>query len=565
MDFQGEYLTKWIGVGGETDPSLAFQDEDQTGIYLDQPNPSSGSGFAITKRGRKRIRVDDTKTTFYDPVVFNGGTGSAGLSLVDGSSSSPALAFTSHPTTGWWLNTSNPSNPTITQQASTSEFTGDVQVDGTLDLTSNSNKIGLFASGGSQTAPAMGFVNGPIIYGGTDNSLIVSDSVGPTDMFKFSKTDSKNSSFFPFTTGTQPMTCGALSSDSITSTGRFIQNFSGGTLATPQIQMSSVGTGINYDTPSHTMYVSIASSSVAQFSSTSSAVSSPFTCGTNSMTCGPLSCDTINGIATTNLVKYTNYFGDSSDGAVTYSDGATHTLTRDMHFTTLTLTNGSIVFTAGYRIFASVVITGDGTGNINYNGNNASGLVGGVTLANGQAYTSLAGANGGNINLNGNASVTTGGMGSVGGRGSDSTTKTGGAAGTFNLNPYYLFRNFQWAVTGQINIAAGGLGGGGGAGGPTTIGSGGGAGGGTVAIWARSIGNLLSVSANGGNGGVAGVDGGVGGGGGGGVIILFYQSLLGGFNLNTQLIVNGGAVGTGGVNINAAPGTTGRTFVYQLV
>lgn len=108
----------------------------------------------------------------------------------------------------------------------------------------------------------------------------------------------------------------------------------------------------------------------------------------------------------TDLLTKLDYFGNGSDGPVSYSDGMTHTLIKDMYYTTLTLTSGSIIYTSGYRIYASVVITGDGSGIIHYNGFDASGRNGGAaSVGSTLRVGSSAGASGGLANTNGSTTA----------------------------------------------------------------------------------------------------------------------------------------------------------------
>lgn len=103
MNNLGDYSRGYFGVGSETAPSETFGNEPVTGVYLDTPGTSSA--YTITKRGRKRVRVSDTETTFYDPVIFDGGTSSSGVSFPDGSELAPSITFTAHTTSGMYYDT----------------------------------------------------------------------------------------------------------------------------------------------------------------------------------------------------------------------------------------------------------------------------------------------------------------------------------------------------------------------------------------------------------------------------------------------------------------------------
>lgn len=257
MNFLGDYTTKYVGVGSETDPSLVFGQERNTGLYLD--TPGSSSAYTIAKRGKKRLRIDDNKTTFIGPVAFSGGTSSSSISFPDGSASQPAISFTSNPPVGWWLDTSNPANPTITETAPTTVYSHDVQINGTLSLNGGTSAAKMFSVAGSQTAPLLSVLNGASIYGGTDNSLYVSSTTGPSDLFKFSKTDSKNTSFVPLTTGTNSLTTGSVSCTSMLSTGPV--QVPGSLLTAPALQMGGTNSGISYNTSASQMDMVVGGSS----------------------------------------------------------------------------------------------------------------------------------------------------------------------------------------------------------------------------------------------------------------------------------------------------------------
>jgi hypothetical protein len=71
-------------------------------------------------------------------------------------------------------------------------------------------------------------------------------------------------------------------------------------------------------------------------------------------------------LTSTRLNSLGSFGSDGNDGAVTISSGTT-TLTRDMFYTTLTISSGATLKTAGFRVFVQDTLTNAGT--IHWNGN----------------------------------------------------------------------------------------------------------------------------------------------------------------------------------------------------
>lgn len=287
--------------------------------------------------------------------------------------------------------------------------------------------------------------------------------------------------------------------------------------------------------------------------------------------------------------------GDGSDGALSMSSG-TLNLTRDMYYTTITLSGTAIVNSNGWKIYCQGACALSGTSTIQNNGASGTNASGG-TIGTGGAVTpgnsvgvGQAGANGGAFgnNTNGSPGGSTaavlgyGGASATAGLGGDSGSHlaTGGAAGTagtYTSLPERVIRhdhiiNMAYKIAGQ-----GGPGGGGGASSVLTTagaGGGGGAGGGVVFIFCGSFNNTSSVGiqAKGGNGGNGGTatggnsgSGGGGSGGGGGQIFIYtiVMTALG------TLTVTGGTAGTTGakagggfVGTNGSAGSTGKTTAF---
>lgn len=273
----------------------------------------------------------------------------------------------------------------------------------------------------------------------------------------------------------------------------------------------------------------------------------------------------VNGSAISNQDK----FGDGSDGSLHVVAGTT-TLTRDMFYTTVIVDTGCIIDTAGFRLFASVSITNNGTiGRIPTNGTAgtaggdgtalAAGTAGaagtgGAALASGSMVGALAGGNGsvgvvgvrrttsgtttGNSSSSsaaGSAVVksvtgTTGGAGGAGGNGGSSNFGSGSAGGAGGAPSGTVFNNpisYTPAYFLYDTLPAGdNLRGSGGSSG----GSGGGSGG------CQSANNETASSGGSGGGGGAG--------GNGGIVFISAKSIV---NSSTGILsAKGGTGGAGG-------------------
>lgn len=285
------------------------------------------------------------------------------------------------------------------------------------------------------------------------------------------------------------------------------------------------------------------------------------------------------------------YFGDDSDGAVTITSGTT-TLTRDMHYSSLTINSGTGIDPNGYRIFVTGTLTNNGTigsfasnGGNGGNGGNGNGNSGGTGGAGGSA--GAAGVGGAQMisgTISGSAQGTAGSAGVAGGTGGNNQAAGASAAGiagtTGETNVVCL--GSAGASASAVSGGTGGNGGGGSGAGSASGGStntGGASGGaGSCTLIARlysypNFFNLFTMSSStmtgfnsakvagagsgggGGGGGGGNSNGGGGGGGSGGGagsgtsgrIIAIYAGTL----VNNGLIVSkGGNGGTGGNGAN---------------
>ena len=280
------------------------------------------------------------------------------------------------------------------------------------------------------------------------------------------------------------------------------------------------------------------------------------------------------------------FYGDGSDGAYTlngtndYSgvfarSGSNYTQLRDIYASSLTIDSGSTLDPDGWRIFVSGTLSNAGTiyrnGRVGATGGNAQAGVqtipaGGVGLTDdgsnalGGSASGGAGARGvlnaaGVSGTAGSAEYGEGGSGGASGAGEYSDL--GGLGGAIRASTAVIIRKFRtvgttmnWNFIYLIGGGAGGSGGGSGGGDVTrgACGGAGGSGGGVIGIWAKTLTNTGTISANGGAGGAGGNTdgasgaGGGGGGGGGGFIYIIYDTITVGTITATG--GTGGAVGT---------------------
>jgi hypothetical protein len=274
-------------------------------------------------------------------------------------------------------------------------------------------------------------------------------------------------------------------------------------------------------------------------------------------------------------------YGDGADGYVSFDgftlhptfctfDGTSlYTLTRDVYGTTIEVSSGQIVDTAGYRIFANSNIVCNGT--IRNNGGNASGTTGGTGATGNFFKAGGNGANGLGTGTAGSAGtaqtqttpVSTAWVGGLGGRGGPgrstvtsfnggyiSTTNAavppnneGGSRVTSNINNY--LNKFVSAGTPWQMFPAYGGGSGAKSTTGTTAASGAGGGGGGVVFVASPLitgtGGIYAIGGDGSNATGTGGSFGGGGGGGGGVLCVVAKDP---YTVGPSLNVNGGAGGT---------------------
>jgi hypothetical protein len=291
-------------------------------------------------------------------------------------------------------------------------------------------------------------------------------------------------------------------------------------------------------------------------------------------------------------------FGTGADGAVTISSGTT-TLSRDMHYTNLTLSGSGKLNANGWRIYVSGTLdisaagaqaiynnaTAYGSANSGQTGGANNGLPPSATVnfpsasGNGGAG-SISGA--GTAGSNGSSYNVMAGLGS--GAGSAGGGGSGGAGGTITRNVYAIPQNTVPWLPQYFNYFGGNplvmnnsAGGGGGGQGDGTNAGGGGGGGGmcggnlvlNVRIIARgsnstaSILQALGASGQKGANGLAGnANGGGGGGGGGGGVVQIICETLTGSSISNAIDVSAGSGGGGGNGSGSGLGAPGAASGY---
>ena len=266
MDFNGNSVLHSLGDGSETAPSQYFRGEPTSGMYREVSGPSTTS-IAFSKKGTKRLRITDTGVDVIGTLTASSYVPSGTTSLPDGSASAPSLAFTSSTSSGMFWDTSGTAGQAWSiggikrLKLELNKLTSSVNVnlptgsesnpslcfssDPTTGLSSlpgatwcmlsvGGSSKALWASdhatssvpvwhpNGSAASPAVSF-NGSTSSGlYYDGSLSkVSTSVGGGDILTVGT--SSVTSTVPFSSGTNAMTCGALSCSSVSSTGQVTQ------------------------------------------------------------------------------------------------------------------------------------------------------------------------------------------------------------------------------------------------------------------------------------------------------------------------------------------------------
>lgn len=280
-------------------------------------------------------------------------------------------------------------------------------------------------------------------------------------------------------------------------------------------------------------------------------------------------------------------FGFGSDGALTFDgvstvlgiipSGSTYTVPRHLFPTNMSVSSGVTIYTNGFGIWGTGVLTMSGTSKLDDSGGDAAAEVAGASRLSG-IWFGGAGTTGGNAASNGNNATLlnscipsgaggAGGAGSGGATGGTSTSTRAAAEKGSIYVPDSFSSGMLFGATG-LTVPTAGCGGGSGAGsGGGAKGGGGGAGGGFILVMFRSV-NLsasCNVWARGGAGGNGQSGGGFaaggGGGGQGGTVLFGYRENLG-TSPSTRISVAGGNGGTG--HVAGGAGSAGLALVLAI-
>jgi hypothetical protein len=272
--------------------------------------------------------------------------------------------------------------------------------------------------------------------------------------------------------------------------------------------------------------------------------------------------------------KGVSKFGSGIDGDVTIT--GTTTLTRDMYYNDLTITNTGVLIPAGFLIFVKGKLSIAAGGKIQSDGSNGEPASGATPGAGGAGAVTVglnfykAGAGGAGA-TGGSAGTLNGSAGTAGGSPSGLYGKTprrtiAGCGGGGGGNHGNVARAGVSGENSDYGPSAGSGGAGIGSNSLAYGGGGGGGGGGCIEIYANEIDNAGTISADGGNGGdgigSSATRSGGGGGGSGGLILIFYGTTSGS-GVGT-LTATGGVHGGGAWGNAGTDGSDGFSASYQI-
>ena len=278
-----------------------------------------------------------------------------------------------------------------------------------------------------------------------------------------------------------------------------------------------------------------------------------------------------------------SWYGDGSDGTPSLGAGTT-TLTRDTYYQDCTVGAGTVIATAGYRLYVRGTLTIASGGIISDDGAAGGSMSGGAALGARGTLNSDSGGGGAGRNTvgtgaNGGTPATNvwHNMGSpfAGGNGGAGGAQGGGTGGTPSVRAASAGNiRHAWSamighpMAGSGTAQPGGGGGGGAAGGcdnVSAVSGSGGSGGGSVCVVARILNNNGTIRANGGAGsaasGTAGNAGGGGGGSGGWVSVVCGKLIATG---TVQALGGSGGAGYGASGTSGQNGQNGFTQVLVL-
>lgn len=214
----GDLPGEQTGDGSVTFPSQSFFSEPTTGVYRDTTNPSS-TEWAVSKKGSKRLRITDTETEVIG--LFKADSFVPGfIDLLDGSTSTPSLAFQNDATTGIYRDTSG-GGPGIgfTNNSRKRVKINKNGIAPLLEVGSNSG-TGIDISGTGTSSSVTLYADGSVALtaysGGTVSSSISNNLTCGTNQITCGAIScgSTVSNFASISCGTTSLTCGSILSAS---------------------------------------------------------------------------------------------------------------------------------------------------------------------------------------------------------------------------------------------------------------------------------------------------------------------------------------------------------------
>lgn len=370
MNNLGDSKRGYFGVGSESAPSQTFSNEPVTGIYLD--TPGSSSAWTVSKRGTKRLRIDDDKTVFTGPVYASGGIIPTGPFLAgDGSFSAPSYSFSSETAMGMYRDspdflaitngtgtepsvTFNPSG-TVVRGALT---TGTGSISGGSVIAGNLSVLGTSSFTNTASFGSFGITSAGLIQG-ADGTISAPEYSFTNDTKMGMYRGGTNILNFTPGTGTLPMlsvgTSGIAVSGAITTgtnsiSGGLVQ-VSSGTVASPSFSFSSSPTtGFSYDVSGTRSFLQTSVGGSVKFSVQSDLIGGnvPLSVGSNALTCGALTSASITNSGTS------SFSGNMTCGAMT-TGALTSSTAKFQKLVSTVSTNATATATTVGNVFVTLV------------------------------------------------------------------------------------------------------------------------------------------------------------------------------------------------------------------
>lgn len=307
--------------GKESAPSYTFQDEKDTGWYRSAPGEVSFSG-----QGTKRLRIGETSSE------STGTWAATKLFSDDGTATSPAVAFTSDTTSGWYK--SNPGETSFTSLGTPRFNIGQIASSTPTTFTSLRN----YTTDGTTATPSTSYASEPSTGWYRSGLGEISYSGRGTRRFRIGESDAECSGHF---------TAAGASSASFFIPTTFLAI--GSTVVAPSIDISSANSPwhIKVGATVSGVFTSLgaefpAGATAQNFTATSSSLGSATATSLNvqtlTSTSSTLGTASASSLSATTLTATTSTLGTATASSLTASTMTATTST----VTTLTATTGNI-------------------------------------------------------------------------------------------------------------------------------------------------------------------------------------------------------------------------------